>query len=94
MPYDLTLRGDFFELAEFFRGIDELVGADQTVPSVGGRLITVNSFDLTPAEEGSDLRATVSVTTFVAPPDQGLVGGATEAAPIGAAAVPTEVAVP
>lgn len=84
MPYDLTFEGDFFQIAKFIEGLDKLVKTSNQDVAVNGRLITVNSFSLTPAEDeggGSKLQASFSVTTFLTPPGQGLTAGATAAGP-------------
>jgi Tfp pilus assembly protein PilO len=85
MPYELTFEGNFFQIAKFIEGLDKLVKTSNQNVSVNGRLITVNSFSLTPAEgEGgssSRLLASFSVTTFLTPPGQGLTAGASAAGP-------------
>lgn len=99
MPYDLSFSGDFFEVADFMAGLDSLVrpaagrrSANQNVDAIGvdGRLLTVNGFTLKPEVEGSDqvLSVEMNVTSYVAPADQGLTGGATPAAPAPAIAAP------
>jgi Tfp pilus assembly protein PilO len=99
MPYDLTFSGSFFNIADFIHGIDSMV---LTTPSgktrVDGRLVTLDSFVLTPEEgeaegkgsAGSSLNAHFSVTTYLAPPSQGVTAGATEAAPVVAPEVAPE----
>jgi Tfp pilus assembly protein PilO len=89
MPYTINLRGSFFELADFFAGIDQLVRARGGRDLVDGRLITIDGFGLTGSkEEGFEtLSASVAVTTFVTPAEQGLTGGATPGGP--PIAVPT-----
>lgn len=85
MPYELTFEGDFFQIAKFIEGLDKLVKTHNQNVDVNGRLITVNSFSLTPAEEegggGSKLLATFSVATFLTPPGEGLTAGASPAGP-------------
>lgn len=83
MPYELTFEGSFFQIANFIEGLDKLVKTSNQNVAVNGRLITVNSFSLTPAEEegGSKLQASFSVATFLTPPGQGLTAGATPASP-------------
>jgi Tfp pilus assembly protein PilO len=83
MPYKLSLRGSFFELADFLAGVDRLVHSRHGRGVVDGRLITVDGFGLAGDEaEGFEvLSASLSVTTFLTPPDQGLTAGATQAGP-------------
>jgi Tfp pilus assembly protein PilO len=82
MPYGLTFRGNFFQIANFIRGIDSLVHTKASSEvGVDGRLLTLNGFALTTEPESSDLQATFSVTTYVTPPTQGVTAGATPSAP-------------
>jgi hypothetical protein len=93
MPYDLTFSGGYFQISKFLHEIDSLVHTGGGGVTVSGRLITVNSFDLTTssssstagttggASGGGGLQATLSVTTYLAPADQGLAGGATPSGP-------------
>jgi Tfp pilus assembly protein PilO len=83
MPYDLTFTGTFFDIADFMAGLDGLVRADRDGLGVDGRLITVDSFTLAPDPDAGfpTLTASLRVTTFVAPEDQGVTGGAAPAAP-------------
>jgi Tfp pilus assembly protein PilO len=90
MPYTLNFTGNFFHVADFIHGLDDLVKTTNANVSVDGRLITVNSFDLSEADEGfPNLKASFSVTTYLTPPEQGLTGGATPEGP-----APTATATP
>ena len=86
MPYTLTFTGDFFHIADFIHGLDNLVKTTNSRVSVDGRLITINSFSLSPSQGGGFpmLQASFSVTTYLTPPEQGLTGGATAAGPASA----------
>jgi Tfp pilus assembly protein PilO len=88
MPYKLSIKGDFFELADFLDGLDSLVQTRGGVPVVDGRLMTIDSFDLIGDETKGfpALSAEITVTTFVAPEEQGLTAGATPGGPAPAAA--------
>lgn len=101
MPYDVTFSGDYFETANLLGGLDSLVhlqkgkgSSDFTEPRVSGRLVTINSFSLTAqsvaggSSSSSALDGTLSMTTYLAPPDQGLTGGATPTAPTLAGTTP------
>jgi hypothetical protein len=86
MSYDMTFTGEFFQIADFMRRVDGLVHTHGDVMDVQGRLLTVDGFDLQPADKyGSltnpTLNAHLSVTTYVTPADQGLTGGATPSGP-------------
>jgi type IV pilus assembly PilO-like protein len=83
MPYDLHFRGDFFGVADFIRGLDQLVASQRTSTGVDGRLLTIDGFSLGPDPEKGfpTLVANLHVTTYVAPADQGVTAGATSTAP-------------
>lgn len=89
MPYKLTFQGDFFRMADFIKGLDELVKTTNEKVAVDGRLITVNGFTLEEAEAGfPDLEATFVVTTYLTPPSQDLTAGASPEGPEGVTSVP------
>lgn len=93
MPYTLTFSGNFFQVADFIKGLDSMVKTQNEKVTVDGRLLTVNGFSLqaAPKAEFPTLEATFSITTYLTPPGEGLTGGAspespaaTEAAPVSA----------
>jgi Tfp pilus assembly protein PilO len=83
MPYTLTFKGNFFNVADFIHGLDSLVESNNEEVEVTGRLITINGFTLT--EDASKkfpaLEASFKVTTFLVPPEQGVTAGATPTSP-------------
>lgn len=89
MPYHLTFSGNFFQIANFVRGIDSLVHTGNSNVAVDGRLVTLSGFALNTEENESEdeqkpsnfLKATFAVTTYVTPPTQGVTAGATPSAP-------------
>lgn len=87
MPYSLTFKGDFFQIASFIESLDALVKTTNEGVSVNGRLITVGSFSLSPSDAegggggGGTLQADLTVTTYLTPPGEGLTAGATPAGP-------------
>ncbi len=91
MPYALTFSGDFFEVADFIKGIDSLVDTGETRLTVDGRLVTLDGFALSLTEEGNEteLKATFAVTTYLTPPSQGVTAGATPTEPAPSVATPT-----
>jgi Tfp pilus assembly protein PilO len=96
MPYNLDFSGDFFQVADFIRGIDSLVKT-RTDVAVDGRLVTLDGFALIPSAEetgSSDLKASFAVTTYLTPPDQGVTAGATPAAPAAPSESPESSATP
>lgn len=90
MPYTLTFDGDFFEIADFIKGIDSLVKTTNGQVSVDGRLITLDGFSLAASPKGGfpSLEAKFAVTTYLTPPTQGVTAGATPEAPAAETATP------
>lgn len=95
MPYTLNFTGGFFQFSHFIHGLDNLVKTTNEKVSVDGRLITVNSFTLSPVEEqgSTELKAAVSVTTYLTPPGQGVTAGATPVGPATATATPASATI-
>jgi Tfp pilus assembly protein PilO len=83
LPYNLTFRGTFFEIADFMAGVDRLVGTDRAAIASDGRLVTVDGFSLAADEEVPfpTLKAQLLVKAYVTPSAQGLTAGATPAGP-------------
>jgi Tfp pilus assembly protein PilO len=95
MPYELTFKGTFFQMANFIQGLDSLVKTKNAAVDVTGRLITVNGFTLTPdATVGfPQLEAKFSVATFVLPPEEAPAAGATPTSPETVTATPASATV-
>lgn len=87
MPYNLKFTGDFSDVSDFIKGLDELVRTTDSGVSVDGRLITVDGFSLASAQGQTfpHLEANFSVTAFLTPPSQGVTAGATPAEPVAGA---------
>lgn len=83
MPYTLTFKGNFFNVADFIHGLDSLVQSNNEKVEVTGRLITINGFKLTEdtVKKFPALEAEFTVTTFLVPPEQGVTAGATPSSP-------------
>ncbi|HEU4907195.1 MAG TPA: hypothetical protein VFT19_13925 [Solirubrobacterales bacterium] len=84
MPYTVTFDGNFFGVADFIKGIDSLVDTKKGEKvAVDGRLVTIDGFALEadPAEGFPDLQANFSLTTYLTPPGEGVIGGASPSAP-------------
>jgi len=92
LPYDVKFTGDFFEIADLFKGIDGMVGSEAANVDVSGRLVTVNGFAMTKPEDGSFLEVELSITTYVLPESQGLTAGGTSTAPPASVPASTPVA--
>jgi Tfp pilus assembly protein PilO len=82
MPYSLEFQGSFFNIADFFGQLDDMVETDNEKVAVTGRLLTIDGFELAAGPGGfPSLTATVSTTSYLTPADQGLAAGATPSAP-------------
>jgi Tfp pilus assembly protein PilO len=94
MPYSLSFRGDFFEIADFIEDIDSLVETGGKEVAVDGRLMTLDGFALSadPNRDFPHLDANFVVTTYLVPPAQGTTAGATPTEPAPVSAEPSEAA--
>jgi len=81
LPYDMEFSGDFFQIADLFKGIDQLVASKDADVDVGGRLITVNGFTMTKETAASPLAVELSISSYVLPESQGLTAGGTSTMP-------------
>jgi Tfp pilus assembly protein PilO len=92
LPYELTFRGNYFEVADFMAGVDRLVKPRGGTIAADGRLVTIDGFTLASDEAAPFpvVKATMNVTTYVTPADQGLTAGAspTGPSPVAPAATP------
>jgi hypothetical protein len=86
MPFSFDFNGSFFNMQRFLRSIDALTTVQGKSISVKGRLLTVDGVDLKAGPKGfPDVSATVAVTAYLLPADEGLTAGATPATPTGGA---------
>jgi Tfp pilus assembly protein PilO len=94
LPYTLTFRGTYFEVADFMQGVDALVRVRKGLVAADGRLVTIDNFTMNADEAFAFpvLKATVQVTTYVTPADQGATAGATPTGPSLASATTTATA--
>ena len=81
LPYDMRFSGDFFQVADLFKGIDHMVGSKNVDVNVGGRLITINGFKMTKEDAVSPLKVELSISSYVLPESQGLTAGGTSTMP-------------
>jgi Tfp pilus assembly protein PilO len=94
MPYTLKFEGEFFEIADFIKGLDSLVKTKNQKVAVTGRLLTIDGFNLTAAPSGfPQLEATFGVTTYLTPPEEGVTAGATPESPAPGSATPVSTTV-
>jgi Tfp pilus assembly protein PilO len=90
MPYEVTFDGNFFKVADFIKGIDALVDTKKDRVTVDGRLVTVDGFSLeaSPEKGFPALQASFALTTYLTPPEETPIPGATTEEPAAAEATP------
>jgi hypothetical protein len=88
MPFSFKFQGSFFSLGEFFNRLDHFVTVKNQGLDVTGRLLLLNSITLAPDTlKGFPLiTAEVKANSYLLPPAQGLLAGATAEGPTAAAA--------
>lgn len=85
MPYSLTFSGTYFQVADFIKGLDDLIHlrGNSTV-AADGRLLTIDGFSLTTNggnPSSPTLKVSVAVTSYVTPASEGLTAGASPSGP-------------
>jgi Tfp pilus assembly protein PilO len=89
VPLTFTVNGSYFGLSDFFHRMKRFVRVVNDQIVVRGRLMTVESFSfqkVDPASHG--IKADVTATIYLSPPDQGASAGASAAGPAGSTAAP------
>jgi hypothetical protein len=83
MPYGVTFRGSFFEMADFLGALDSTVLSKGPNPEVSGRLMTIDSFVFTadPNKGFPKIQSNLALTTYITAPNEGIAAGATPAGP-------------
>ena len=90
MPFTFSFTGSFFELSAFFARLERFVSVQNEDIGVNGRLLRLESLQLQPGSEGfPSIQAEIGAATYLVPPAEDLLGGATPAGPEG-----TDPAVP
>jgi outer membrane murein-binding lipoprotein Lpp len=80
--FTITLSGNYFHLSSFFNRLESFVVSSNSRLLVSGRLMTINAINLVPGPNGfPQITASVSATTYIVPPTEGSLGGATQAGP-------------
>ena len=93
VPLTFTMTGSYFNLADFLHRLKRFVQVVNNQIVVNGRLMTIESFSFQQSDgtNKSQLKADVSATIYLTPPDQGTTAGATAQGPAGS---PTGAATP
>jgi Tfp pilus assembly protein PilO len=82
MPFSFNFTGSFRNMQRFLKSIDGLTAVKGKSINVKGRLLTVDGVGLKAGVKGfPDVDATVAVTAYLLPADEGLTAGATPATP-------------
>ncbi len=97
LPLDVTFKGRYLPLQELMRRLADLTRVTPNGVSVRGRLLTVDGFELAPADSGLPrLIATVHMTAYVLPASEGLTGaevpGAMTGTPLSGTSTPSTTA--
>jgi hypothetical protein len=80
--FTITLSGNYFHLSSFLNRLESFVVSSNNRLLVSGRLMSINAVNLVPGPNGfPQITATVSATTYIVPPTEGPLGGATQAGP-------------
>jgi type II secretory pathway pseudopilin PulG len=93
MPFTFDFTGTYFNLQRFLKAMDNLTAVNGTSINVKGRLLTVDGVALKAGATGfPKVTASVVVTSYLLPSDEGLTNGATVSAPSGATSTSTSTA--
>lgn len=82
MPFSFNFTGTYFDMQRFIKALDGYTAVNGKSISVRGRLLTVDGIALDAGPKGfPQVDASVVVTSYLLPSDEGLTNGATAAAP-------------
>jgi Tfp pilus assembly protein PilO len=82
MPFSFNFTGSFANMQRFLKAIDGFTAVKGKSINVKGRLLTVDGVGLKAGVKGfPDVDATVAVTAYLLPADEGLTAGATPGTP-------------
>jgi hypothetical protein len=82
MPFTFELEGSFFHLEAFLRKVAKFTSVQGKQISVAGRLVSVTGIQIAASAKGFPrIGATVKATAYLLPASEGLMNGATAAAP-------------
>ena len=87
MPFSFIFDGRFGSMISFLRNVERFTRVDGDQVSVSGRLLSIDGIALEAGEDGfPDVKATLSATAYVLPPEGSPAAGATAQDPSGSAA--------
>jgi hypothetical protein len=77
MPFSFNFNGSFFHMQRFLKAVNGLTDVNGKSIKVSGRLLTVDGVALKASAKGfPNVDATVAVTAYLLPADEGLTPGA------------------
>ncbi len=95
MPFSFDLEGSFFHLEAFLRRVAQFTAVKGQKISVSGRLVSVTGVNIAASKKGFPrISATVNATAYLLPASEGLLNGATPAAPALATTTPAAPGAP
>jgi type II secretory pathway pseudopilin PulG len=90
MPFTFDFTGSFFNMQRFVKALDGYTAVNGKAINVKGRLLTVDGVALDAGPKGfPQVSASVVVTSYLLPADEGLTNGATATAPAAATSTAT-----
>jgi Tfp pilus assembly protein PilO len=82
MPFSFDFTGSFFNMQRFLKALDSLTSVNGQKIDVKGRLLTVDGVSLQAGPKGfPQVDASVVVTAYLLPANEGLTGGANASSP-------------
>lgn len=86
LRFKLTFQGSFFHMADLLHNIRKLVARRNRNLIVSGRLLTIDGVSMSESDFGFPrVQAAIAATAYLVPASEGLLGGATQQGPAGAA---------
>lgn len=93
MPFTFDFTGSYFNMQRFVKALDGFTSVNGKSINVKGRLLTVDGIALQAGPKGfPQVDASVVVTSYLLPADEGLTNGATATAPSGGTSTSTATA--
>ena len=93
MPFTFNFNGSFVHMQRFLKALNGLTAVQGKTINVKGRLLTVDGVGFKASPRGfPNVDATVAVTAYLLPADEGLTAGATSATPATTGTAPTATA--
>jgi Tfp pilus assembly protein PilO len=90
MPFSFVFNGSFFDMENFFRGVQRFVRVNGDKVDVSGRLLSIDAFSLVAGPDGfPSVKSSISATAYLLSPDDAATATPSTATPAtGGAAAP------